>query len=123
MSRAAAVVFGLGFASFTLGFGFTMGWAYATLAACIIGFVGWCAAIRVHSDGEERTIFYLVDLYDARVVSSHEGKGDDPGPMAIAEAEKRTKATGHTHTLARLVISFQDNCEGPARSGGVAETN
>jgi hypothetical protein len=60
-----------------------------------------------------RTIFYLLDLYEGRLVGNgslvetFEGVDDSPPTEAVHRAEERTKTTGHAHVLARGKLFFQ----------------
>jgi len=54
-----------------------------------------------------KTIFYLIDLHDSRLVSSYEGQDDKPPKKAIKDAERLAKKNSHTCTLARGKLFFQ----------------
>lgn len=54
-----------------------------------------------------KTIFYLIDLHEGKMVESYEGKDDEPPEKAIKDAEARAEKIGHTCTLARGKLFFQ----------------
>ena len=56
-----------------------------------------------------KTIFYLIDLEEKRLIESYEGLDDVPPKKAVTDARDLTRKTGHTYTLARGTMFFQGN--------------
>lgn len=53
-----------------------------------------------------KTIFYLIDLHEGKLIESYEGEDDKPPQEAVDEAEKRVKETGHGFALTRGKLFF-----------------
>ncbi len=56
-----------------------------------------------------RTIYYLIDMYERRLIDTFEGQDDVVPPDGRAAAEAKTKETGHTYVLARGVEFHQND--------------
>lgn len=54
-----------------------------------------------------KTIFYLIDLTEGVLVSSHEGDDDVPPAAATLKAEDLVSELGHSYVLARGKLFFR----------------
>jgi len=55
-----------------------------------------------------RTIHYLIDLVNGRLVNRFEGWDGEPPQDALELAQRQANETGHAHTLAVGKLFFQD---------------
>lgn len=64
------------------------------------------------------SIWYVLDLYEQRIVGSFEGKGDSYPVEASDYATRRSNREGHKHVLVRGVRLFQRETDKEATKDG-----
>ena len=65
-----------------------------------------------------RTIFYLIDLTDKKLMDdTYMGEDDQPPERAMTEVQQRANETGHEFMLTRVKIYFKKEAPKPGTSG------